>query len=87
MEPEGAVRIFARSELERGLRYMEYLEDGDSSSFLKVKKSKPYGDHVIKKINVLGIFKRDWEPDYDNYAMFTKVKSFRMENPLTTRTG
>ena len=54
MKPEGAVRIFARSELERGLRYMEYLEDGDSSSFLKVKESKPYGDHVIEKNECIG---------------------------------
>ena len=54
MEPEGVVRIFARSELERGLRYMEYLEDGDSSSFLKVKESKPHGEHVIKKNECIG---------------------------------
>ena len=54
MEPEGAIKIFARSESERGLRYLEYLGYGDSSSFLKVKESKPYGDQIIKTSKCIG---------------------------------
>ena len=49
MEPKGAVQIFARYETERDLRYMEYLGDGDSSSFLKVKESKPHGEDLVTK--------------------------------------
>ena len=54
MEPVGAVKIFARSEAERGLRYLEYLGDGDSSSFAKVKESKPYGDTLVSKNECIG---------------------------------
>jgi hypothetical protein len=44
MEVEGAVRIFNRSELTRGVRYVDYLGDGDSKGFKKVVDSKPSGD-------------------------------------------
>ena len=54
MEPEGAIKIFARSDSERNLRYTEYLGDGDSSSFLKVKENKPYGEDIIKKSECVG---------------------------------
>ena len=40
MKPEGAVKIFSRSEATRNLRYIEYLGDGNSASFLIVKESK-----------------------------------------------
>ena len=49
MGPQGAVKIFSKSEEERGLRYLEYLGDGDSSLFLKVLESKPYGQDLVKK--------------------------------------
>ena len=49
MKPEGAVRTFHRSNSTRNLRYLEYLGDGDSASFLKVKASKPYGEDLITK--------------------------------------
>ena len=43
MEPIGAVRTFGRSEHTRkGLRYVNYLGDGDSASYSKVKRSTPY---------------------------------------------
>ena len=54
MEPKGAVQIFARSETERDLRYIEYLGDGDSSSFLRVKESKPYGEDLVTKSECIG---------------------------------
>ena len=41
MEAAGAVKIFSRSLSKHELRYMEYMGDGDSSSSLKVKESKP----------------------------------------------
>ena len=51
MEAKGAVMIFERSVSTRGVRYVEYLGDGDSKGFLSVTVSKPYGDNVeIKKL-------------------------------------
>lgn len=54
MEPEGAIRMFQRSEKLRDLRYVEYLGDGDTASFRKVKTSKPYGDDEIVKLECIG---------------------------------
>lgn len=54
MEPVGAIRIFSRAEMTRGLRYTQYLGDGDSSSFKKVKEMKPYEDVDIEKLECVG---------------------------------
>ena len=55
MEPEGAVRLFHRSIENPGLRYTEYLGDGDTSSFNRVKESKPYGAQcIISKKECIG---------------------------------
>ncbi len=40
--PVGSTLIFQKSEETRGLRYVQYLRDGDSASFKKVFESKPY---------------------------------------------
>ena len=37
MQTEGAKRVFQRSIAEHNLRYVEYLGDGDSKSYLSVK--------------------------------------------------
>jgi hypothetical protein len=51
MEVEGAVRMFSRSETTRGVRYVDYLGDGDSKGFKKVVESKPYGEDItIEKL-------------------------------------
>ena len=47
MEPAGAVAIFGRSIETRGLRYTDYLGDGDTSAYNKVRDSKPYGEETI----------------------------------------
>ena len=54
MEPVGAVRIFQRSEMKRGLRYTKYLGDGDSSSFKKVMEYKPYGEIDSETLECVG---------------------------------
>ena len=38
----------------RGLRYTQYLGDGDSSSFKKVKEMNPYEDVDIEKLECVG---------------------------------
>ncbi|KAK3748587.1 hypothetical protein RRG08_011669 [Elysia crispata] len=55
MESVGSVRIFSRSEEQRGLRYTEYLGDGDAAAFRKVSEFCPYGEDVeIKKLECVG---------------------------------
>lgn len=55
MEGEGSVRIFGRSKARLGLQFTEYLGDGDSSSYKKVRDSLPYGkDTEIVKLECVG---------------------------------
>lgn len=46
MEVSRTLAIFSRSEQIYGARYVKYLGDGYSKSFLAVKAQKPYGDDV-----------------------------------------
>ena len=46
MEPAGVKQIFNKSVEERGLRYVNYIGDGDTKSFKMVADSKPYGDEI-----------------------------------------
>lgn len=46
MEVEGIKKIFHRSENLYGVRYTNYIGDGDTSTFLTISKSKPYGPDV-----------------------------------------
>ena len=54
METEGAVRIFNRSINIYGLRYINYIGDGDSSAYKNVSESKPYGDQPVGKLDCVG---------------------------------
>lgn len=50
MKTASAVTIFKRSLDKNNLRYVSYVDDGDTLSFNEVKNSKPYGDfRIIKK--------------------------------------
>ena len=49
METVGAVRIFERSYITRGLKYKDMLGNGDSSTFNSVVDSKPYGEECVPK--------------------------------------
>lgn len=63
METDGILKIFERSECERGVRYFKFLGDGDSSSYPTVRQAKPYGDEImLKSWNALGISKRELVP-------------------------
>ena len=48
MEPEGAKRVFQRSIDNRQLRYIQYLADGDSKTYMNVKHTYP--DIEIEKL-------------------------------------
>jgi hypothetical protein len=55
METAGAVRIFQRSFVQRGLKYKNMLGDGDSSTYNAIVENKPYGDDCIpNKLECIG---------------------------------
>ena len=55
MEVVGATAVCGRSQNKLGIRYKEYLGDGDSKGFTAVLESKPYGDNVqITKLECVG---------------------------------
>lgn len=54
MEVEGALKVFARSERTRNVKYKYYMGDGDSKGFQSVVNSKPYGDFTIEKLECVG---------------------------------
>lgn len=55
METDGILKIFERSECERGVRYSKFLGDGDSSSYPTVRQAMPYGDDiVVEKLECIG---------------------------------
>ena len=62
METQGAIRIFSRSISERGLKYTQFVGDGDSSCFGRVAEmlKKDYGDNyqVVKEECVGHVQKR-----------------------------
>jgi hypothetical protein len=47
-------RIFQRSELKRNLRYVKYLGDGDTKTFLEISKAQPYGELKVEKFECIG---------------------------------
>lgn len=50
MEVDGMVRIFKRSENDRGVKYINYIGDGDARTYKAVCDSSPYGAVEIRKI-------------------------------------
>ena len=55
MESVGMQRIFARSVANRGVRYVNFLGDGDCKSYKHVCDSEPYGPDVnITKLECVG---------------------------------
>lgn len=54
METDGMVRIFQRSAEKRSARYVSYIGDGDTKTFLAVVESKPYKDVTINKLECVG---------------------------------
>lgn len=54
METDGILKVFERSERERGVHYTKFLDDGDSSSYPTIRDAK-YGEEVvIQKLECIG---------------------------------
>jgi hypothetical protein len=54
MEVVGVKEIFQRSVEKYNVRYINYLGDGDSKSYISVVAEKPYGDTVVNKLECVG---------------------------------
>ena len=54
MEPEGCSNMFRRSVDKNGLRYTEFLGDGDSKAHNQVTAEKVYGDVKVEKLECVG---------------------------------
>ena len=73
MKTASAVSIFKRSLDKNNLRYVSYVDDGDTLSFSEVKSSKPYGDFgIIKKECVRHVQKRFKENNWDSLNNFER---------------
>ncbi|GFX16296.1 hypothetical protein TNCV_4705491 [Trichonephila clavipes] len=66
METVGMVRIFQRSFSHRSVRYTSYIGDGDSKTFSSITASNPYREDITVSLNVLDMFKKEWELVYEN---------------------
>ena len=54
MESEDAVKILNRQIDRYNLQYVNYIGDGDSSSFSKVVDSNPYPGTKVNKLECVG---------------------------------
>ncbi len=55
MQAAGALRIFQRSYISRGLKYKNMLGDGDSFTYNNIVESKPYDEECIpNKLECIG---------------------------------
>ena len=67
MDTAGCVAIFYRSVEQYGLRYIEFLGDGDSKAFNRVTEKEVYKDVKISKLECVGhVQKRIWDHDFDH---------------------
>lgn len=49
MEVDTIIEIFARSEEQYGVKYTNYIGDGDNKTYKGIVDSEPYGDVIVKK--------------------------------------
>ena len=76
MEPVGAKRIFQRSEENYGLRYVNYLGDGDSKTYANLKNETIYDDIEINKLECCGHVQKRMGRQLTNKVTEMKGKTF-----------
>ena len=55
MEVSSIIEMFKRSIVKHGLRYVNYIGDGDSKTYSGILKAKPYGENfVVNKKECVG---------------------------------
>lgn len=66
MEVDAMVEMFSYSETKYGVKYANYIGDGDSKTYSGIIKSDPYKNTTVNKKEciVLGMSKSGWGVDY-----------------------
>lgn len=83
MEVDGMVRIFKRSEKERGMKYVKYIGDGDTKTFLSIKNCEPYGSNVsIEKIECVAHIQKRMGTRLRNFKKDCKSKKLSDGKPI-----
>ena len=83
MESVGAARMFRRSEFQHDLRYVNYLSDGDSSSFKSVQECRPHGGEcLITKMECIGHVQKRVSSRLRKLKMTYKGKKFSVGKGL-----
>ena len=78
MEPAGAVNIFRRSEQRHGLRYIHFLGDGDSKTYIysTLKNSEMYEGVQIENLECCGHIQKRMGRQLMNKVSELKNKTF-----------
>lgn len=73
MEAEGATVMFQRPQAKYGVRYVEYLGDGDSNGYAAVVAQAPYGPDVsIQKLECVGHVQKRMGTTIRNFIVANK---------------
>lgn len=87
MEVDGVINMFQRSEIMHGVKYANYIGDGDSKTFKSLLDAQPYGaDFVINKLEcVLHVGKRMYKRLKDAKKNLTQLQ--KAEKQLQGKTA
>jgi hypothetical protein len=79
MEVYGVVEMFKRSVQERGLKYLQFLGDGDSKAFNTVCNLKVYGCEQIVKLECVNHFSKRFGRGMENFIKNLKAKGIKLD--------
>ena len=71
MEAAGLVDCFKSSIQNRGLRYTNFIGDGDSKSYLEIVANDPYSGVTVQKLEFVGHFQK---------RVGARLRNFESEN-------
>ena len=73
MEVDSIIEMFLRSDEKFGVKYMNYIGDGDSKTFAGILKVNPYGDCLVTKNECVGHVQK---------RMSTRLRNIRKKEKL-----
>jgi hypothetical protein len=76
MEPAGAVRVFSRSVEKFGLRFVNFLGDGDSKTYSTLKKENIYENVTVNKLECCGHVQKRMGRQLTNKVTELKKQTF-----------
>ncbi|GFU43191.1 uncharacterized protein TNCV_3775601 [Trichonephila clavipes] len=74
MEVEGMKRIFKRSLLERNAKYVKYISDGDTKTFLELQNTVSYN---LEKIECVGHIQKRMGARLRRLKLVNRGKNYR----------